>query len=321
MAEDRVERLTNLVTFLLDRAESGGATYGDIVEQIPGWPEGADARRRAFERDKKVLRDEGIPLVERDGRYHIPPDQYYLPDLDLTDDEQVALRLAVAAVRLGGDAGEVGGLALHKLGGGGDGAGVAGAAVGGAPVVAALDEDPLLPTLHTAMRRRSLVRFRYGGSEREVEPLLLLFRDTYWYMSAHDRARDALRTFRVDRIEGDVAVGEPGEFEPREAPSPTAAMPRERWLIGGEPEPITAVVEVDAVLASKAAGDVGGRATVEPLGDDGGVRLTMEITNRDAFRSWVLGLLDHAVVLSPPALREDVVSWLRAIASAPLPSP
>ena len=108
MAEDRFERLANLVTFLLDAGErraGAGATYAEIVESIPGYPEGDDARRRAFERDKKLLRDEDLPLVEEDGRYWIPPDEYDLPDLDLTEDEQLALQLAVAAVPVAGDQG------------------------------------------------------------------------------------------------------------------------------------------------------------------------------------------------------------------------
>ena len=37
--------------------------------------------------------------------------------------------------------------------------------------------------------------------------------------------------------------------------------------------------------------------------------------NAGAFRSWVLGLLEHAEVLSPPAVRADVVEWLRATAA------
>ena len=36
--------------------------------------------------------------------------------------------------------------------------------------------------------------------------------------------------------------------------------------------------------------------------------------NREAFRTWVLGLLDHAEVLEPDELRADVISWLEAIA-------
>jgi proteasome accessory factor B len=308
-SEDRFERVTNLVTYLLNRER--GATLNEIVEELPGWPRGVEARRRAFERDKKVLRDEGIPLVEEGGRYRIPADQYYLPDLDLTPDEQVALRLAVAAVPLGG---ESAGLALHKLTLGG--AAGAGEWQDSAAVVAALDEQPLLPLLHAAVRKRQVVEFHYRGAVRRVEPSLLFFRDGNWYLTGHDQGRGgALRSFRVDRIAGgagDVIVSEPGAFE-RRPTSPGEAMPREPWLIGGD-ERDTAVVDVDAVLAAKAVVDVGGRGTVEHRGD-GSVRLTMDVTNRAAFRSWALGMLDHAVVVAPEDLRAEIVSWLEAIAA------
>jgi proteasome accessory factor B len=305
-SEDRFERVTNLVTYLLSRER--GATLAEIVEELPGWPATVEARRRAFERDKRVLRDEGIPLVEEGGRYRIPADQYYLPDLDLTADEQVALRLAVAAVPLGG---ESAGLALHKLTLGGGGAGDW---EGSASVVAALDEQPLLPVLHAAVRRRQVVTFRYrDGSLRRVEPSLLFFRDGNWYLTGHDQDRDARRSFRVDRVDGDVAVSEPGAFE-RRLTSAGEAMPREPWLIGGD-ERDTAVVDVDAVLAAKAVVDVGGRGDVETRAD-GSVRITMDVTNRAAFRSWVLGMLDHAVVVAPADLRAELTDWLERMAGS-----
>jgi proteasome accessory factor B len=302
--EDRFERLTNLVTFLLDQRE--GASFARILQEIPGWPESDDARRRAFERDKRVLRDEGIPLVEEKGLYRIPPEQFFLPDLDLTADEQVALRLAVAAVP--GSSGP-GGSALHKL--------TLGRMAGldeTVPVVAALDEQPLLPVLHEAVRTRTPIRFRYSGAEedRELEPALLFFREGNWYVVGHDRARGAKRTFRVDKIDGDVELLEPGSFEPAAVGSAEDAMPRQAWLYGEAAEPEEAVVEVDAVLAAKAIADVGSRGIVERR-DDGSVVITMPVTNREAFRTWVLGMLEHAVVVGSPALRADVVEWLEAL--------
>lgn len=312
--EDRFERLANLVTFLLDAGErrSQGATYAEIVEAIPGYPEAPESRRRAFERDKKLLRDEDIPLVERDGRYLIPASEYYLPDLGLTEDEQLALQLAVAAVPVGG--GDDAGDAVRKLTLGADLAEVEDPA-GGASALADLDEHPLLPVLHGAIRKRATVAFSHGGGPpRTVEPAMLFFREGHWYLFGFDRLREAERTFRVDRITGDVAVGAPGEFERRAERSPTAAMPREPWLLrGDESERAEAVVRVDAVLAAKAVTDAGPSATVARH-DDGAVTITMPVVQREAFRSWVLGFLDHAEVVGPPELRDDITSWLRRIA-------
>jgi len=37
-------------------------------------------------------------------------------------------------------------------------------------------------------------------------------------------------------------------------------------------------------------------------------------SNLPAFRSWVLGLLDHAVVLDPPDVRAHVIDWISSVA-------
>jgi predicted DNA-binding transcriptional regulator YafY len=92
-------------------------------------------------------------------------------------------------------------------------------------------------------------------------------------------------------------------------------MPKEPWLYGGDEEREEAVVRVDAVRAAKAVADAGASAIVERHAD-GSVTLTMPVLHRGAFRSWVLGLLDHAEVVGPPALRADVVAWLRRMAEA-----
>ena len=50
----------------------------------------------------------------------------------------------------------------------------------------------------------------------------------------------------------------------------------------------------------------------------------LSVVNREAFRTFVLGLLEHAEVLEPDELRADLVAWLEAIAGprhAPAPSP
>ena len=47
---------------------------------------------------------------------------------------------------------------------------------------------------------------------------------------------------------------------------------------------------------------------------DGSVVVGFDVTNRDGFRSFVLSFLDHAVVLEPPELRDDIVAWLEALA-------
>ena len=58
---DRLERVTDLVLVLLDTRQP--LTLDAIAHQVPGYPAEHAARRQAFERDKRLLRDEGIPVL------------------------------------------------------------------------------------------------------------------------------------------------------------------------------------------------------------------------------------------------------------------
>ncbi|HZQ27401.1 MAG TPA: WYL domain-containing protein [Acidimicrobiales bacterium] len=319
---DRLARLTNLVALLLNARRP--LTLEEIAAELDPeapYPGADEARRQAFERDKRVLREEGIPVeaVSLDGEggrvgYRIRPEEYQLPDLDLTADERIALHLALAAVPLAGGWGTAAG---WKLDGGDGGAGGAGAAGDGVPDVAALAALPsveALPSLFDGWRRRAPVSFGYHGEERTIDPYGLLFRDGFWYVVGHDHAREALRRFRADRIEGKVRVGAPGEFEVPEGFDPAATLPGQPFRVG-EGEAVDVDVAVDAVLAAKVTAEVGEPA-VREWRPDGSVVVRVGVTNRAGLRSWVLGMLDHAEVLGPPEVREDVAGWLRAVAGA-----
>src|SRR5207244_2198268 len=141
--------------------------------------------------------------------------------------------VALAAVQIDGTDTTTAG---WKLGGG------IGAGASVAPVVG-LTSLPHLPVLQDAVVRRATVKFRYRGTERMVEPRGLLTREGYWYLVALDRTRGGSRNFRVDRIEGDVAVGQSGGFEIPDDFDLRAAVPHEPWALGGG-EPIEAIVRI-----------------------------------------------------------------------------
>lgn len=298
--------MTNLVTFLLHTRRP--VSQQEVLEQVPGYPPGEAARRQAFERDKRVLREEGVPLSEENGLYRIRPQDYYLPELDLAPDERVALTVALAAVSVSPEQGRT---ALRKLGG----AEVGGAIGDGTVPVAARLVDlpalPALPLLHAAIRDRAVVRFGYRGAPRRVEPHGLLFRDGYWYLAGRDLDRAAPRNFRVDRMEGAVEAEAAGSFVPPDF-EPGQALPRQPWLAGAE-DTVTAVVAVDAVLAGKLCAELG-EVAVREQRPDGSTLFAFPVTNRAAFRGWLLGLGRHAEVLDPPELRAEVVAWLEALA-------
>jgi predicted DNA-binding transcriptional regulator YafY len=302
-APDRLERLTDLVLVLLNARTP--RTLEEIAAAVPGYPTSRAARRQAFERDKRILRDEGIPVVTEpvDGPeqygYRIDPDVFYLPDLELAPDEQAALHLAVAGVHLGDPSGRD---ALAKLGA----SGVAEAR----PVAQVFAPASLVP-LFDAVRSQAEVRFTYHGSPRTLAPATLQFRGGRWYLVGWDRGHDSARTYRVDRIEALGASGPPGSGVVPDGFA-SSDTPFEAWRDDEDAEQV--LVRVDAVEGPRVVAEVGERAVAEQ-GADGSVLLSLGVTNFAVLRSWVLGLLDHAEVVGPPAARAAMVAWLGEIAA------
>ena len=170
---------------------------------------------------------------------------------------------------------------------------------------------PALNPLFDAYRARAPVTFGYRGETRHVDPWGIVFRRGHWYVVGHDHDRGESRSFRIDRVEGDVGVGAPGGFEPPAGMEPGTVLRDDPWQFGDD-ESVMSRLRVDATQAGPVAEQVGEEAVVE-RGDDGSIVIELPVTNVAAFRSFVLGLLDAAEVLGPPAVRDDVRNWLEAI--------
>lgn len=304
---DALTRATNVLTLLLESRTP--LTFEQIADSLRGQYEGSDATQRAaFERDKDTLRSIGVPIetevlagtdAGRTG-YWVDRRRYELADLDLLDDERRALQAAVAAVHV--SEGDVG---ILKLGG---------AAADHATVVANVPDVPGLAVLREACAARAEVTFRYKDRDRTFHPFALMLRDGYWYAVGHETTVGEQRTYRVDRIESEVVLGEAGVFERPEGFDARTAFPADALLIGGT-EVVVARVRVDAPRAAKAVLQVGDDA-VEERSADGSVVVAVRCANVDAFRSWVFGMGLHAEVLSPAPIREAVMSWLREMVAA-----
>lgn len=273
-----------------------------------------DSARASFERDKALIRNLGVRItesIEHDGAtsYTIRREDYFLPDLQLTPDEQLALRFAAARV----DIGETWDLeAVAKLtstetaASGGDGSLSADVALETA--AAQQTAGSLLPRLAAASAERAQVRFAYGGRRRDAQPLGLLCRAGYWYLAA--REDGVVKTFRVDRMESDADVGERGAFA-RADVDVAALLPSEPMEIDFGDD-FVARVQIDATMAQQPTAE---RGRVVERHDDGSVTVTVRVRNRAAFRVWLLDMGRHAVVESPPELVDEITSWLRALAS------
>ena len=306
---DRLERVTDLLLVLLDTPRP--LSLREIADRVPGYPDAHGARRQAFERDKRLLRDEGVPVLvvpiggEEQLGYRVEPDAYYLPDLGLDPEEQAALNLAVAGVHLGEPIGRD---ALGKLGAGGESA----IRTTTAPLVdlSSVDGLPALPVLFDAIRHRAFVEFDYRGEPRQVDPAGLRFRTGHWYLVGFDRDRDEARTFRVDRVDGMPTLGEPSSARVPPGFDVDSAFGRGPWQFGAGEE-VEVDVLVDGAESGRVVARLGGQAVVERR-DDGAVVVRLSVTDVDGLILWVLELLDHAEILGPAAVRRAMVERLVA---------
>jgi predicted DNA-binding transcriptional regulator YafY len=310
---DPLERLTNLVALLLETRRP--LTLEEITRELRGqYPERDPARRTAFERDKRQLRDEGVPLEQtvlsgdRAGAtgYWIDRSRYSLPDLGLTEDETRALQLAVATVHLGED---WGGDALLKIG-----SSEPDRDPGERPIVAALASSPDLPQLFAANSERATVSFGYRGRPRRLDPYGLLARSGFWYVMGFDHDAGEVRTYRVDRVEGPVVAGPGGAFEIPSGFDPADTFPADAKMVG-EGEVVSARVWISAAQAPTVVRELGEAAVAERR-PDGDVVVTVPYANRWALRAWVAGLVDDAEILEPEDLRAEMMAWLEALVRA-----
>lgn len=309
----QLERVTNLLALLLTARRH--LTFEEIRRDLQGqYPENLAAARAAFERDKSILRDEGIPIDSEvlggdqagSTGYRILRSAYELGDLRLTVEETAALRLAVGALRMGQTWAEE---ALWKI----DLDAVPGEDRSSI-VTTSLSVDSRLPSIHQAIAVRHHIAFTYGTARRILAPFGLLSRHGHWYIVGEDVERRAQRTFRLDRIEGNIEVlvdtsfERPADFDVRESfPSDPKVLPG-AIDVGSD----TAKVRVDASDVNVVIDQYGESALTSALPDGSGI-FDIPCSNVDAFVHWLMGFVERAEVLEPAPLRSYVVSWLEAI--------
>jgi len=310
----QLERVTNVLALLLSTRRH--LTFDEIRNELKGqYPDNIVAARAAFERDKAVLRDEGIPIDseilggDKAGTtgYRIQRSSYELGDLGLTPQETQALRAAVSTLRMGKSWGEE---ALWK---------VELAEAESAPVSSSVHAtwigDERLPVVHEAISRRRSITFDYHQRRRQVDPYGLLAQSGWWYLMGLDHEAKALRTFRIDRIEGAVVAGDENTFERPADFDIRQAFPRDPKVLPGSVDVGSdrAVVHFDETESRAVLAQLGEESVLRRY-DDGAVDVSVPCSNVVAFTHWLLGFMDRAEVIEPPALRQYVIEWVEELA-------
>lgn len=318
MSARKTERLFNLVICLL--ATRRYLSAEQVRAAVPGYPEGDEAFKRMFERDKEELRELGIPLetgssstvFDDEPGYRIRREAYALPEISLTAEEAAVLGLAARAWHQASMA-AIASNALLKL----RAAGVAPEEVtlaGIEPRVAA--REPAFPSLWDAVLRRHPVRFDYrpaGAPQpttRSVDPWGVVSWRGRWYLVGHDRDRARDRVFRLDRVTGPVrvdgadgSVTRPADIDLRAIVRRLAAPPPTGWatlrLRPGTGHELRR-------LASHA----------EPS-EDGWDVVHVPYADVERLADTVVGFGADAVVIAPDELRVAVLTRLHSVAGTP----
>ena len=316
-----LERLINLVALLLDARTP--LTFERIRELLPAYAQDdAATAKRMFERDKDILRDNGIPIevvptdaFDVEEGYTIPKDRYYLPEIAFTPQEISALFVA-ARSGPGDTSAEQG---ARKLLSGSEGL-LGGLDPGPLTLGPDVDADLVTRVAEAVLRGSRRVRFEYTtalgvSSEREVDAYGLVWRAGHWYLVGLDHDRGQIRAFRLSRFSGDVADagkgGEPPEgFRAAEHVRAGPWGPGEPAERGETPERATISLSPDVAWWGLA-----GLRDVEreEPGDDGWIRVHLPAEGDEGLAAWVLGFGPDARVESPAALRDEVVRRLEAL--------
>ncbi|PNY79334.1 helix-turn-helix transcriptional regulator [Deinococcus koreensis] len=215
-----MNRTDRLLAIVLELQGRGRARADDLARQL-------EVSKRTIYRDVLALNEAGVPIVSTPGQGYTLMPGYFLPPLHFSVDEAVMLLLGSDVMTQAFDPGLAGaaGRAARKI-----------SAVLGEDVqrevqflrdhLRLVERDPggdetrgKLRTLRQATLERRTVEFRYykprgGGEARRVQPHGLFRLNTAWLLAAFDPDRAALRTFRLDRMEGLRLLSEPFERQP-----------------------------------------------------------------------------------------------------------
>src|SRR5215475_1426458 len=321
---DKLIRQLSLVAFLM--AERRPLTARDIKSNVEGYQEMSDeAFARRFYSDRAELQSLGVPLdSQRDEftgeeLYTLRSERYFLPPLELDDDELAALQTCLYLLEGRFAYAEPLRLALQNL------------ALGRSP--GRLDDGPTatavqvevrdpdytpelqgrLGKLEGAISKQRTIKFRYWSiyrdeeEERTLNPFALLPENGSWYVIGHDLERDDIRTFRVSRIRSDIRFATRRERDFRLPADFDIELYRGRteWQFGDIVGEASIEVAPDtAWWVERAYG--GERNRVE-----GDVFVT-EYASSNLLARWILRQDGRAIPLEPSELRRLVVEGARA---------
>jgi proteasome accessory factor BC len=325
---EKLIRQLSLISFLMAQGRPVSAL--EIKREVEGYSDmNDDAFARRFYADRAELESLGIQLgVEKPGEgffeaelYSLPPENFYLDAIEFSDDELAALSTALSLLSEGEFAyAEPLRLALQQVAWGHPNPLKEGER---APVEMAMtasaggrDLSQRLSKIETAISRRKTIEFTYYTMERDetekrkVDPFHLVFRGGQFYLIGYAHEREAVRVFRLSRIQGKVGYASKAEhdFSPPENFDRRDYGQRADWQLGEIRG--TAKIFVRDRIAWLIERDFGAfgelRAAKKSDGAPGkGSIFETDFASPRELIAWVLRWRQNAQVLAPDELREE----------------
>src|SRR4051794_21510182 len=216
-------------------AERRALTARDIKSTVEGYSEMSDeAFARRFYSDRAELHALGVPLSsERDEftgeeLYTLRSERYFLPPLELSDDELAALLSCLFLLEGQFAYAEPLRLALQNLALGRHGfdepPSDAAERVQGVDPEYSPEMASRLSKLEGAIAKQRTVKVGYRPmardqtEQRTLHPCALVQAQGAWYVTGQDLGREAIRTFRVARVRGEIKFAARREREFRIPP-------------------------------------------------------------------------------------------------------
>ncbi len=171
------------------------------------------------------------------------------------------------------------------------------------------ETNQLLALVGRAVDEGVQIEFDYSGvrgqsERRRVDPLRVESVDADWNLRGYDHLREAVRTFRLDRISAPAVSDAPITFRAADVALPET-------LFEGSPDDVVVTVEID-VAASPLLADY----APDDVEDAGGgrCRMRLRVNQFGSLARLVAGLPGRAVVVDPPAARLAVSDWAQRAA-------
>jgi predicted DNA-binding transcriptional regulator YafY len=150
-----------------------------------------------------------------------------------------------------------------------------------------------------AIGSKQLIAFDYyyskGTTRRKIEPYLITFRWSGWYVFGFCTKRQDFRAFKLNRLWALTVTGE--RFTGRE-------IPDGKLTIGMHEDENEITVLFDGSVRYRLIEDYGFECFTEQ--DDGTLLFHIGYSNKDYILSWLLAFGDKATVLEPPELAGEL---------------